>query len=136
MSTRRAIEQLSLVVMAIALAYLVMEITSYALFAIVAALPLFRFRKRTGFIAGLAIGFLVPVSTYLSYPAADVEKLSSIISSIAGLPVAAVILIYPAVFALTMGFSALLFSGIYEEVRKRRTGAGGRSGGESQGQTT
>lgn len=127
---------MALVVIAVALAYLVMEATPYALLAIVAAVPLFRFSKKTGFIAGLVIGFLVPVSTYLSYPASDVAKLSAIISSIAGLPVVAVVFLYPIVFALIMGFSALLFSGIYEELMKRRKRADIKSGGESHGEAS
>ena len=54
------------------------------------------------------------------YPAAEIVKLGGIVSSISGLPYVAVLLLYPLVFALIMGISAVLWSEAYARTMGRR----------------
>ena len=54
------------------------------------------------------------------HPAADIVKLGGIVSSISGLPYVAVLLLYPLVFALIMGISAVLWSEVYVRTAGRR----------------
>ncbi len=107
-------------ILSFALAFSIIIISPYAFFAAVASLPLIIFRKRNSLLAGLIIGFLVPLSLLASYPAADIAKLGGIISSISAIPYAAVLLLYPLIFALIMGISALLWSEAYERFNRRR----------------
>lgn len=108
------------VFLSIALAFSVVIISPYAFFAAIASLPLIIFGKRNSLLAGLLIGLLVPLSLLALYPAADIVKLGGIISSISAIPYGAVLLLYPLIFALIMGISAVLWSEAYERFNRRR----------------
>ena len=120
MNTRDVVFYSVAVLLSGALAYAIVILSPYALFAVIASLPLLIFRKRNGLIAGLAIGLFVPLSLLALYPAADIVKLGGIVSSISGLPYVAVLLLYPLVFALIMGISAVIWSEVYVRTAGRR----------------
>ena len=122
MNIHRAAVPAACAALSAAAAYAAIALSPYAFAAVIASIPLAVLRKRSLY-AGLVIGFAVPLSLYAFYPLQDVSRLGAVISSISSMPYAAVLLLYPLVFALIMGLSALLWSEVYARLKARRASA-------------
>ncbi len=104
--------------LSILFSYVFIIILSTPLTAIFASIPLYVFKVKKSLIAGLLIGFFVPITLYIFYPLDYTIKLSVILSSIVGFPGILLIFLYPLIYGLLMAFSGALWSGIYERVVK------------------
>lgn len=93
---------------------------------VLAALPLFKIGKKYALVIGFFIGLLTSLSLYLLYPLPMVAKLSVVVSQLASIPSALVIVVFPLFYGIIMGLSGLFWSGLIENPRvsgalRRRT---------------
>jgi hypothetical protein len=98
----------------IALAYAFNLFVPVIWIGVLAALPLLEMRKMHALISGFLIGLLVSMSLYLFYQLPMVVKLSGIMSQIASIPSALVIVVFPLFYGIVMGLSGLFWSGLIE----------------------
>lgn len=108
------------VALAIILSYVVLFTIPVIWMAAFAALPFLAMKRWWNSITGFCIGIATAVSVYLIYPMGNLGHLSAIMGSIAGVPSAVVLLIYPLIYGVIFGLSALLWSGIeYSDIMKK-----------------
>ena len=107
------------VVISIALAYASLFTVPYAFGAILLGIPLMVLNRRYSVIAGLIIGLGSAFSIYLFYPVSSVSQLAGIVQQIIGIPSAALIVLFPMMFGLIGAVSALLFTGMRENILMR-----------------
>ncbi len=101
----------------IALAYAFNLLVPVIWVGIFAALPLLKIKKIYALVVGFFIGLLASMSLYLLYPLPMVVKLSGIMSQLASIPSALVIVIFPLFYGIIMGLSSLFWSGLIENPR-------------------
>lgn len=107
------------VAVSIALAYASLFTMVYAFGAILLGIPLMVLSRRYSGISGFAIGLVSAFSIYLLYPLSSVSKLAGIVEQIIGIPSFALIILFPLMYGLIGGVSALLFTGIRENLQGR-----------------
>ncbi len=107
------------VAISIALAYASLFTIPYAFGAILFGIPLMVLNRKYSVMAGLIIGLGSASSIYLLYPVSTVSQLAGIVQQIIGIPSAALIILFPLMFGLIGALSALLFTGIRENLLMR-----------------
>ncbi len=106
-------------ILSIVLSYIFIILFSTPITAIFASIPLYILKPKRAFVAGLIIGFFVPVTIYAIYPLNLTVKLASILSPIVGMPGIVILFLYPLIYGILMALSASLWSGIYERSVKQ-----------------
>ncbi len=101
----------------IALAYAFNLLVPVIWVGVFAALPLLKIKKMYALVVGFLIGLLASMSLYLLYPLPMVVKLSGVMSQLASIPSALVIVIFPLFYGIVMGLSGLFWSGLIENPR-------------------
>lgn len=107
------------IVVSIALSYASLFTIQYAFGAIFLGVPLMVLGRKYSGIAGFAIGIASSFSIYLLYPLPSLTKLAGIVQQVVGIPSAALIVLFPLMYGLIGAVSALLFTGIRENLESR-----------------
>ncbi len=102
----------------IILTYVLIYLFPFAWTAIFAAIPLLKLKVKHAFISGILIGLIVPVSFYLLYPLNLISNLAGIIGNIVGLNKILIAFIFPIMYAVIMGLSAMVISDIANRPKK------------------
>lgn len=111
------------IVLSIVLSYVVLLAIPYLWMAVPAALPFLALKDWKNSFVGFGIGSLSAASIYLFYPMGLVAKLSGILGSIAGVPPIVALSLFPLIYGLLFGLSALLWAGLdLEKLRGKPTG--------------
>lgn len=116
------LRRISAIGLSIVLSYVALLALPYVWMAVPAALPFLALRSWKNAFTGFGIGALSAASVYLLYPIHLTAKLSGIVGSIAGVPPVLVLSLYPLLYGLLFGLSALLWSGV-DSNRLRKGGA-------------
>jgi hypothetical protein len=85
-----------------------------AVYVVISAVPLAIIKKKWAAIYGFLIGFLSFMSVYLLYPFSSSVRISTVVGSVTSIPSVLVLILYPLLGGIICGFSALLFSSLYE----------------------
>ncbi len=85
-----------------------------AFYVVISAVPLAILKKKWAAIYGFLIGFLSFMSVYLLYPFSSSVRISTVVGSVTSIPSVLVLILYPLLGGIICGFSALLFSSLYE----------------------
>jgi|AADL01.1.fsa_nt_gi hypothetical protein len=85
-----------------------------AVYVVISAVPLAILKKKWAAIYGFLIGFLSFMSVYLLYPFSSSVRISTVVGSVTSIPSVLVLILYPLLGGIICGFSALLFSSLYE----------------------
>ncbi|MCL4307120.1 MAG: hypothetical protein M1592_06755 [Candidatus Thermoplasmatota archaeon] len=111
-----------------AVSYATLFFLPLAYLAVIAAIPLMYLKGWRSFVAGLIVGIGSAFSLYLIYPFQKVAELSAIIGGIVSLSPVLVLVVFPLVYGLILGFASLLWSEIRENVVQRKAKSGTGSG--------
>lgn len=118
-----SLRSLALIGLSVLLSYIALIALPYVWMAVPAALPFLALRNWKNSFVGFGIGSLSAASVYLFYPMHLVSELSGIIGSIAGVPSFILLALYPLLYGVIFGLSALLWSGIdYEYFKEKVSG--------------
>ncbi len=105
--------------LSILLSYVSLLAIPYLWMAVPAALPFLALKDWKNAFTGFGIGALSASSIYLFYPLGLVSRLSDILGSIAGVPPILALALFPLIYGLIFGLSALLWSGLDVENLRR-----------------
>lgn len=106
------LRRLGAVGLSIVLSYAALLALPYLWMAVPAALPFLALKSWKNSFTGFGIGALTSASIYLLYPLNLISRLSGILGSIAGVPPAVALALFPIIYGLLFGLSALLWSGL------------------------
>lgn len=107
------------IIVSIALAYASLFTILYAFGAIFLGIPLMVLSRRYSGIAGFIIGIASAFSIYFMYPLSSISRLAGIVQQIIGIPSSLLIVLFPLMYGLIGAVSALLFTGIRENLEPR-----------------
>lgn len=105
---------------AVILAFIVVFTVQPLYAAVIIGIPLMFLGRKYSGISGFVIGLAVPFSILLSYPISEVIKLSGIVGQLTGMPGILILIIYPLMYGILGGISALFFTGIRELVINKK----------------
>jgi|GEM_PF-704133 hypothetical protein len=113
------ISRILAIISSIVLTFIILIFYPHIYAAIIAGLPLFRFKNRQAMMIGFLIGIVANFAVLFAlYSPEVIMNLANLLSYLSGLPSIVLLIFYPIIFSIVLGISATIFAEINRRIKR------------------